>query len=114
MFKKTQYFEAMSIQNNRQYNNERNLLKAGYSYNYIPTSVLLQIVKECVNAHNDEVKNGNKLKFTFIGSLDKEHAQFSLTGHRNDIDKFITDLCTTDDVLNHWTVSKISKYSLVH
>ena len=114
MFKTRVYFEAASIQSDKEYHNTRNILLSGYRYTYIPTSVLLKIIKESIEKYNEKKPAGNKIKFTFIASLDKEHAQFSLTGKRKDIDAFATELFTADDLLNHWTVSKISKYSLVH
>lgn len=114
MLKKTIYFEAISIHNDKEYHDKRNLLISNYSYKYIPTSVLLKIVKTSVEKHNEDKAAGNKIYFTLIASLDKEHAQFSLTGKRKNIDDFVTELFTSEEVLNHWTVSKISKYSLVH
>ena len=114
MFKNTIYFEAISIHNDKEYHDKRNLLISNYSYKYIPTSVLLQIVKMGVENHNKDKTAGNNIHFTFIASLDKEHAQFSLTGKRKNIDAFITELFTSEEVLNHWTVSQISKYSIVH
>ena len=114
MLKKTIYFEATSIHNDKEYHDKRNLLISNYSYSYIPTSVLLQIVKAGVENHNKDKTAGNNIHFIFIASLDKEHAQFALTGKRKNIDTFVTDFLTSEELLNHWTVSKISKYSLVH
>ena len=112
MFKRTQHFEIISIQNNRQYNNERNLLRFGYSYSYIPANVFLKILSDAVQEYNTKFPTP-KLDFVILAQLDKEHAQFSLKGQKKHIDDFMNGILTTEDILMHWSISRISKYSVV-
>jgi hypothetical protein len=106
MFKRTTYYEAISTRQAIMSN------LAGYKYRFIPISTFVYILKDSINEYNKQFSKPI-LQLVIISSLDKEHVQFSIKGAGRKIDEFMTGLLTTEGILDNWSVSKISKFSVV-
>lgn len=109
MFKSKRYFEVVSLHHNKQWNEH----KTGYLYNYISVGTFLTMLRECVMEYNSNFSK-KALDLIVLASLDEQHAQFALVGKTKHIQKFMTDLLTTEGVCQTWSISEVSKYSVVH
>lgn len=95
MFKIKQFYRIVAIQRDHEYYGT-NFWNAGYKYSYTPTSYAMKYIANIAEKYSDKVLKSQQIIYSVVKSVNEEEIVIKVVGRRQNIEKFITELCTND------------------
>ncbi len=95
MFRSQQFYRIVSIQRDKEYHGT-SFWDAGYKYSYTPTSYAMKYIAKIAEKYTDRALKSKCLEYAVVKSVNEEELVIKIIGRPKDIDKLLTELCTTD------------------
>jgi hypothetical protein len=95
MFRSQHFYRIVSIQRDKEYHGT-SFWDAGYKYSYTPTSYAMRYIAKIAEKYTDRNLKSKCLEYAVVKSVNEEELVIKIIGRQKDIDKLLTELCTTD------------------
>ena len=101
------FYRIIAIKREQEYYGD-NFWNAGYKYSYTPTSYAIKYMLKIMDNYIDKNIRANNIDMAVVKSIDEEEVIIKIVGRAKLIDKFITELCTTDtEFMKRFSMSSI-------